>query len=249
MKARKFKVNRQNLSISGRVYGDCSGVSPLVILSHGFMANQSMCKKYAKLLARKGYVAVTFDFCGGGLFSSSEGKTYDMSVLTEADDLEAVIDYFIEEPYVDKSRISLLGCSQGGFVSAIVAKRRSNMINRLIMFYPALCIPDDARKGSMVFAKFDPKNIPEKIRCGPMIIGKGYVTSVINSDAYSLIGDFSGKVLLVHGTKDKLVDISYSRKAIEKFSNLEFHEIEGAGHGFKGVYDEQAKEILTAFME
>lgn len=123
------------------------------------------------------------------------------------------------------------------------------MINRLIMFYPALCIPDDARKGSMVFAKFDPKNIPEKIRCGPMIIGKGYVTSVINSDAYSLIGDFSGKVLLVHGTKDKLVDISYSRKAIEKFSNLEFHEIEGAGHGFKGVYDEQAKEILTAFME
>lgn len=249
MKARKFKVNRQNLSISGRVYGDCSGVSPLVILSHGFMANQSMCKKYAKLLARKGYVAVTFDFCGGGLFSSSEGKTYDMSVLTEADDLEAVIDYFIEEPYVDKSRISLLGCSQGGFVSAIVAKRKSNMINRLIMFYPALCIPDDARKGSMVFAKFDPKNIPEKIRCGPMIIGKGYVTSVINSDAYSLIGDFSGKVLLVHGTKDKLVDISYSRKAIEKFSNLEFHEIEGAGHGFKGVYDEQAKEILTAFME
>ena len=150
MQVRKFKVNRQNLSISGRVYGDCSGISPLVILSHGFMANQSMCKKYAKLLARKGYVAVTFDFCGGGLFSSSEGKTYDMSVLTEAEDLEAVIDYFIEEPYVDKSRISLLGCSQGGFVSAIVAKRRFNMINRLIMFYPALCIPDDARKSSMV---------------------------------------------------------------------------------------------------
>lgn len=249
MKVRKFKVNRQNLSISGRVYGDCSGISPLVILSHGFMANQSMCKKYAKLLARKGYVAVTFDFCGGGLFSSSEGKTYDMSVLTEADDLEAVIDYFIEEPYVDKSRISLLGCSQGGFVSAIVAKRRSTMINRLIMFYPALCIPDDARKGSMVFAKFDPKNVPEKIRCGPMVIGKEYVTSVIDADAYSLIGDFPGRVLLIHGTKDKLVDISYSRKAVDKFLNIEFHEINDAGHGFTGAYDKQAKEILSDFME
>lgn len=249
MKVRKFKVKRQNLSIGGRIYGDCTCISPLVILSHGFMANQSMCKKYAKLLAKKGYVAVTFDFCGGGLFSSSEGKTYDMSVLTEADDLEAIIDYFIEEPYVDKSRISLLGCSQGGFVSAIVAKRRSNMINRLIMFYPALCIPDDARKGSMVFAKFDPKNIPDKIRCGPMVIGKDYVTSVIDTDAYSLIGDFTGRVLLIHGTKDKLVDISYSQKAVERFSNIEFYEIENAGHGFTGIYDKQAKEILSGFME
>lgn len=249
MKMRKFKINRNDLSIRGRVYGDCSDVRPLVILSHGFMANQSMCKKYAKLLAKKGYVTVTFDFCGGGLFSSSDGKTYDMSVFTEADDLEAVIDYFAEEPYVDKSRISLLGCSQGGFVSAIVAKRRSSMIERLIMLYPALCIPDDARKGNMVFAKFDPQDIPAKIRCGPIVIGKEYVKSVINTDAYSLIGDFKGRVLLIHGTKDKLVDISYSKKAVEKFSDIEFHEIQDAGHGFTGVYDRKAKEILLGFMK
>ena len=248
MKVRKFKISRNNLSIRGRVYGECVGVRPLIILSHGFMANQIMCKEYAKLLAEKGYVAVTFDFCGGGLFSSSDGKTYNMSLFTEVEDLEAVIDYFAKEPYVDKNRISLLGCSQGGFVSAIVANRRPGMIERLIMFYPALCIPDDARRGNMVFAKFDPSNIPEKIRCGPMIIGRTYVESVINIDAYSLIGDFSGNVLLIHGGKDKLVDISYSRRAIEKFSNIEFYEIQDAGHGFTGSYDKKAKKILLKFM-
>ena len=249
MKVRKFKIKRNNLSICGKVYGDCSGVSPLVILSHGFMANQSMCKKYAKLLAEKGFIAVTFDFCGGGLFSSSGGKTYDMSVFTEVDDLEAVLDHFAEQSYVDKRKISLFGCSQGGFVSAIVAKRRSNMVNQLIMFYPALCIPDDARRGNMVFAKFNPKNIPEKIRCGPMVIGKEYVESVINEDVYSLIGDFSGRVLLIHGTKDNLVDISYSKKAIEKYSDIEFFEIEGAGHGFTAANDKRAKELLLEFIK
>lgn len=86
------------------------------------MANQFMCKRYTKLLAEIGVIAITFDFCGGGLFRTSDGKTYDMSVFTEADDLEAVLDYFAEESYVDKSKISLFGCSQGGFASAIVAK-------------------------------------------------------------------------------------------------------------------------------
>ena len=75
-----------------------------------------------------------------------------------------------------------------------------------------------------------------------MVIGKEYVKSVINTDAYSLIGDFKGRVLLIHGTKDKLVDISYSKKAVEKFSDLEFHEIQDAGHGFTGAYDRRRKK-------
>jgi len=248
MKARKFTVNRGSLTIRGKIYGDCSAVRPLVIMSHGFMANQSMCKKYAKLLAENGYITVTYDFCGGGLFCSSDGKTYDMSVLTEAKDLEAVIDYFAGEPYVDKSRISLLGCSQGGFVSAIVAKRRPAMLDRLILFYPALCIPDDARRGNMVFARFNPQDIPAKIRCGLMVIGKAYVEAVIQEDVYSMIGGFPGKVLLIHGTKDQLVDISYSQKAAKLYPDLAYHELPGAGHGFSGAHDRKAREILLAFM-
>jgi len=37
----------------------------VVIMSHGFMANERMCHKYAKLLAEMGFLTVTFDFCGG----------------------------------------------------------------------------------------------------------------------------------------------------------------------------------------
>ena len=44
-----------------------------------------------------------------------------MSVLTEVNDLETVIDYVSTMPYVNKDKIFLMGWSQGGFVSALVA--------------------------------------------------------------------------------------------------------------------------------
>ena len=57
-----------------------------------------------------------------------------------------------------------MGCSQGGFVSALFAAAHPNVVvSRLILFYPALCIPEDARRGKMLMYAFDPSNIPEQI--------------------------------------------------------------------------------------
>lgn len=54
-------------------------------------------------------------------------------------------------------RESLFEC-QRGFVSSLVAAKWKDRISKLVLFYPALCIPDDARAGKMMFAKFDPQN-------------------------------------------------------------------------------------------
>ena len=68
--------------------------------------------------------------------------------------------------------ISLLGCSQGGFVSGLLAAELGEgVIDRLIMFYPAVCIPDDARKGKMMFFRFDPGIIPAVLGRFPMKLG------------------------------------------------------------------------------
>lgn len=118
MKISRFSTQRDNLTIRGKVYSECVGLKTAVILSHGFMANQVMCKSYAKA----GYLCFTFDFCGGGIWVSSDGNSYDMSLLTEISDLESVINYVKKLEYVDSDKVSLLGCSQGGTVSALVAK-------------------------------------------------------------------------------------------------------------------------------
>ena len=55
-----------------------------------------------------------------------------------------------------------------------------------------------------MFAKFDPHNLPELIRCGPMKLGRCYPADVLDMDPYEEIKSYIGPVLLVHGTKDKL---------------------------------------------
>ena len=232
-----FSCERDGLTIKGTVFlpkgkTDC----PIAVISHGFMANQMFSQIHAQNLAKMGYAAFCFDFCGGTLVGSSDGDSTDMSVLTETEDLKAVIEFAEEQSYTDENGLVLLGCSQGGFVSAIVAAEMKEDVDALILLYPALCIPDDARSGEMMFAKFDPQNVPETFWCGPMKLGRRYVTDVIEMDPYEIINQYNGKVLIIHGNQDKIVDISYAQRAVEAYTQagaeVELKIIDKGGHMF-----------------
>ena len=242
-----FECQRRDLTIRGYAYGEPLPGKPAVIISHGFLANQSTTRDYAIALAEDGFLAITFDFNGGGIGSKSDGKSVDMTLLTEKEDLLAVVDA-VRTQYSPAS-ICLMGCSQGGFVSALAAKELgAQAIKGLILFYPALCIPDDARKGHMMFYRFDPKKVPDVLGRIPMKLGGNYARVVMDMDPFEEIKGYSGPVLLLHGTEDNIVNISYARKAKDSFSDCEYHEIVGGGHGFSGKYDDEAKMILRAFI-
>lgn len=234
----------------------CDHSMPAVIVSHGFMANQKTVKHYAEFLADLGFAAFTFDFAGGCVLGGkSDGKTDEMSVLTEADDLCAVLDHVRQLSYVDRSKVFLMGCSQGGLVSALVAAKRASEVAGLVMFYPALCIPDDARRGKMMFARFDPNNVPVYFWCGPMKLGRCYAKDAMGLDPFKDIESYTGSVLIVHGTKDKIVDARYAEEAYRRYSercgaanSVELVMIDGGGHGFVGRYDKEALEALKTFM-
>ena len=243
-----FSCQRGELTLRGYGFGEQVPGKHAVILSHGFLANQSTTRNYAVALAEQGFLAVTFDFNGGGIGSKSDGKSVDMTLLTEKEDLLAVVKA-VQAQFCPAS-ISLMGCSQGGFVSALTAKALGpEVIRRLILFYPALCIPDDARKGHMMFYRFDPKNIPDVLGRIPMKLGGEYARAVIDMDPFEEIRGYEGPVLLVHGTEDKIVNISYARRAKECYPDCEYHEIVGGGHGFSGAYDREATQILLSFMK
>ena len=232
-----FSCERDGLTIKGTVFLPKGKTNcPIAVISHGFMANQMFSQIHAQNLAKMGYAAFCFDFCGGTLVGSSDGDSTDMSVLTEAEDLKAVIEFAKEQSYTDENELVLLGCSQGGFVSAIVAAEMKEEVDALILLYPALCIPDDARSGEMMFAKFDPQNVPETFWCGPMKLGRRYVTDVIEMDPYEIINQYTGKVLIIHGNQDETVDISYALRAVETYSqagaDVEMKIIDEGGHMF-----------------
>ena len=243
-----FTCRRDDLTIRGHLYGDPSSRKSAVILSHGFLANQSTVVPYAELIAQMGLLAFTFDFCGGGLGGRSDGRTVDMSVLTEKQDLKAVFQAVTAHPNV--TDVSLLGCSQGGFVSAMVAKDLgATQVRSLMLFYPALCIPDDARKGSMMAYQFDPRNLPKVLGRFPMKLGAVYAQDVLTMDPYEEIRGYDGPTLLLHGTADRIVNISYARQAKDCYPNLTYHEIEGGEHAFRKQHDVQAREYLHAFLQ
>lgn len=245
----KFECKRENLTIRGYVWGGMAGKKPAVVLSHGFLGNWKNCKTYAEELEKLGYVCFAYDFCGGGVKCSSDGEQKDMTVRTEVKDLLAVVDYVKGRRDVDENRVTLLGCSQGGYVSAMTAAENPGLAEKLVLFYPALCIPDDARAGHMMFYKFDPKNIPDILGRFPMKLGGDYARTVVDKDPFEQITGYEGPVLLLHGTKDKIVDLSYSRRAAKCYPNCRFEIIKDGTHGFKRKYDVEACRILCEFMK
>ena len=247
-RASEFECCREGLTIRGTEYRPAGENLPAAIVCHGFMANRDSVRHYARELANLGYCAFIFDFCGGSVMGSgkSDGETTDMSVLTEVRDLEAVIAYVKSLPYIGDALL-LMGCSQGGFVSALTAAKHPEQVKKLLLVYPALCIPDDARAGKMMFAKFDPRNIPERISCGPMKLGKCYVADVIGMDPFEEIKAYPGPVLIIHGTKDTIVNIDYSRKARETYPSAELCVIEGGAHGFGRKHDAIAIAHMKQF--
>ena len=128
----KFSCLCDGLTIRGYEYRPQGEKLPIAIVSHGFMANLMTVKHYAEFLAQMGYVAFCFDFNGGCvMMGQSDGKTTDMSVLTEVSDLCTVIEYAKGLKYTDSTNILLMGCSQGGFVSALTAAKLKNQIKKL----------------------------------------------------------------------------------------------------------------------
>ena len=254
-----FECKRDGLTIRGTIYCPKGDHFPIAIVCHGFMAWQDSVKHYAAFLAEMGYAAFTFDFCGGSVMcGKSDGKTTEMSVLTETKDLEAVIEYVRNLSYTDSEKILLMGCSQGGFVSALVAAKNNFPIEKLVLFYPALCIPDDARAGKMMMVKFDPQNVPDTFHCGMMKLGRCYAMDVMQIDAFAEIKNYAGRVCIVHGTKDKIVDVSYANRAAEAYKStmpigmqeserVQLHFIDGGEHMFSKKHDVIAMKLLKEF--
>lgn len=237
----EFNCKRESLNIKGTVYlpEGCEGKKlPVIVMCHELQANRRIMKHYALAMADEGYAVFTFDFCGGSNISESDGLTTDMSVITEMKDLRAVMDYIKSCTFADMENVTLMGGSQGGFVAAYISAEKEYDIKNLILLYPAFCIPHDSAEGYLIEGRYDPTDLPEKVNCGnDTWLGKVFITDALGLDYLKDICGYKNRVLLIHGTADKLVDIDYSRRAHKAYINngneVKFIELPGAEHIFR----------------
>ncbi len=260
MEEKAFQCKRDGLTILGMQYFpdhfDESGKYAAVIVSHGFTGDYTCMANECRELAKMGYVAFSFSFCGGGVTAEgvgvkSEGKTTDMTLSTEVADLLAVKDFVTAKPFVDADHLILAGVSQGGFVSGMAAAKCGNAIKKLIMIYPALCIPDHARRGCLGGGSYDPEKVPETIDCGVTVLGKAFHEDVVGMEPYLELSAYRGPVLILQGLSDEIVNYSYAIRAKESYGKGQCHLqlVRNLGHGMDAGQLESAFASIRQFLE
>ena len=251
MREKEYRIQNGSVSLYGVLYlsDEADNASskdkkyPLIISSHGFNGSYIRNRDYAERMTGQGFAFYSYDFYGGSEDSRSGGSLTEMSVLTEAGDLEAVLCHMRAQAMVDPDRIFLWGNSQGGYVSTYIAGKYPDWVRGLILLYPAYVIPEIAREIAGSFS-----SMPKVLDHWDTRVGRIYVEDALAVDIYGQMEKYPGKVLIVHGDKDELVPIRCSEEAVKHFPNVEFYIQEGSGHGFEGPYRQRMKELAEKYV-
>ena len=240
----EVSFTRDGQHIAGELYlPEGEEPRPLVILCHGYGGSMAHLRHYAVRFAQQGYAACVFDFIGGGSNIQSDGDMTEMSVLTEATDLNAVLDGLLNRPELDPARVFLLGASQGGFVVTYVAGQRPADIRGLIPLYPGYGMQDFVR-----LVADGQTGLQDTYTMLGQTVGRRYVEDALSFRIEDYMAAYDGPVLIVHGTADPVAPLPYSRRALQFFPSAELKTIEGAHHSFRDAEDEAAIAYMLDFL-
>lgn len=187
-----------------------------------------------------GYVCLRAELYGHGL---SDGDFYDHTLYLWLQQSIRVINYVASLPYAEK--IVLAGHSQGGLLSVLAAGVMEDKLCALIPLSPALNIPNDAKRGSILEVKFDNDNLPEYIQSDCWKLSSNYIRVARMLPIESAIEGFKKPVLVIHGTEDESVPYIYGKELSGKYINAKLISIEGDNH----CYDYHLDEVKSAVSE
>ena len=222
---------------------------PLVILSHGFTSSKESDVIVAvdKELQKLGIATIRFDFDGHG---ESDGDFQFMTVPKEIEDLKAVYEYATTVEGV--TSISLVGHSQGGVVTSMVAgDLGKKKIKSVVLMAPAAILREDAIRGNTQGAIYDPLDPPEYVELekpGEILkLGRDYIRTAFDLPIYETAEGYRGDVCIIHGTGDRIVPYTVALHYQHIYRNPELHLIPREDHGFSNDREGAAK-IAAEFL-
>ena len=218
--------------------------APLVVLAHGHGGTRHENGGFtdlAAMLADNGIASIRMDFPGCG--DSMEAFIHN-NITNMLRDLEATLEFAIEQPGIDKGRVGIVGYSMGGRL-AMLAIGDEPAYRAAVLWAPAAM-----DGGTPMIEFFGGEEQYEELRDEALARGQvtfttGWGQEQILSDKFfddmertaplSAIARFRGDLLVVHGSADKVVDQDNGRIASQaalSTDSAELYIIRGAGHGF-----------------
>ncbi len=196
--------------------------APTIILMHGWDRNVGRLMPYIKNLHGKGFNLLTFDSRNHG---SSDNDDFS-SMVKFAEDICASIDFIEQKPNIQKNNISLIGLSIGGAAS-IYAAAHDTRIKKVVT------IGAPSNPADVMALHIRKKHVPRPIiwlvfEFMQYKIGKRFSEIAAEKNIFKT----KAKVLLIHGTEDKVVPFSQA-ELLNRAANqgqAELWAIDGKGH-------------------
>ena len=216
---------------------------PLVILLHGFGSAKEKLHtvQAAEAMRSAGFATIRMDLYGHG---ESGGEFRKHTLWKWVSNVMAAISWARGLDFV--TDIYLSGHSQGGLAAALAAGMEPDRIRGLILRAPAFMIPDGAREGCLLGARFDPDRIPDSF---PVIKGLEldgeYLRVAQTIRPEEAMDRFKGPVLILQGDEDDMVPVQVSARAAERYAQCELAVIPGETHHFDRYPEEMTRRIRS----
>lgn len=244
MRKTLFTVTHHDRTIHGQLFlPDACGPHAAVLFSHGYNGCMTDFNGNAAYLCQQGIAAVSYTFCGGSTRDESGFPTTSMTLLTEKEDLLAVLAWMKQQPEIDPGLLFLFGGSQGGLITVLAAPDVQQEVRGLMLLFPALCIPDNWNQR---FAR--PEDIPDTLTFWDLTLGRVFFETLRGLDAFALLPGIELPVMILHGDKDPIVPLTYSQRAVQALPHAELTVFPGEGHGFSAEANRQMEQMIAGFV-
>ena len=232
---KQIYINRDDVELSGILYlPDGDGPFPVVFFAGGLRAGYSYNEDIAKRLTKNGIATVLFTFAG-------EAGADELTVLTESEDLKAVIGGVRTLPEIDSNNVFLFGHSFGGLVASYVGCNYPDEIKGMILIEPAYPLKEEISG-----------NYPDLSAIPESEFSKRFIEDLYSFDIYDYMPSFKGNVIIFLGTAEGSGGYTWPSlyaKAQEQFPSAELIYVEGADHAFMSVGREDVKQGSLEFIQ
>ena len=223
---------------------------PTIVIAHGLNNTLEQYDMYNQLLAKQGYLVYSFDFYGGSRQSKSGGQDMlNMSVKTELTDLTQVMEKLRSETFVDKSKMSLFGASQGGVVASLYAAAYPDSVHKLLLIFPAFVLFDDAKATYHELGSPDFDQLPDSLTHHNTTLGKIYLIDALDIDIRAEQAKITTPTLIINGTDDAVVPYQYAVQANQTIPNAELVTVEGGEHRIDERFAITAAPAIQKFLK